>query len=307
MLPQLPQLDSIQPRSSFRFGKPSSGNQIPGLEIDSIGRTFIVSGNRLYRLSSELVEEEVVTLMDFYTHRGLALSDDDSTIVVCLFDLSCYFYNASNLNTGPVRTIPNAIVGGFSFALFMSGNSVYTASYPEDRSRMVLQQFGHNFIRSSDVNNEAHGGSYIFTTDTYRVFYGGEKKKDFVYYLAYDAVSHTNKLMRTCSVADCSGTSSCGINALYEGVFSCGSRGPINSALLRASIMNNFGKNGLAALVMNCRLPGCLICSVNITATNEAMDSKYDSCSTASLVSNETTDVDWDNPSQCSEVFQVAL
>ena len=82
-----------------------------GLQVDSTGSTYLAVRNYLYRLNAQLIQEERVDLGATVINRGLALSST-GMVVVCFEDLSCSVYNASNLSTGPIRSVSNACRSG---------------------------------------------------------------------------------------------------------------------------------------------------------------------------------------------------
>ncbi len=100
------------------FSFQRSGNLV-GLQVDSTGRTFLAARNYLYRLNAQLIQEERVYLGATVITEGLALSST-GMLVVCLEDLSCSVYNTSNLSTGPIRSVSNAIIGHDRWGLWSS-------------------------------------------------------------------------------------------------------------------------------------------------------------------------------------------
>ncbi len=161
--------------------------------------------------------------------------------MVCLEDLSCSVYNASNLSAGPIRSVSNAIASAdpdFGAAIFTSGDTFYTgastgAGTISMQHRMVLQQFGEGFNRSFD-NNPSSGTrnelDLVFVvSDFSRQFYGGFVSGDFIYYVVSDyrpsTIDRAIRLLRICNMPDCGGPSTCGVTALYELGINCGLQG----------------------------------------------------------------------------------
>ena len=266
--------------------------------MDSTGRTFLAADNYLYRLDAQLVQEERVDLGATVINRGLALSST-GMLVVCLVDLSCSVYNASNLSAGPIWSVSNAIAStdpDFGAAIFTSGETFYTGASTDAATltlqhRMVLQQFGEGFNRSSD-NNPSGTLELVFRVSNFaRQFYGGFVSGDFAYYVVADyqpAGARAIRLLRVCNMPDCGGPSTCGVTALYELGINCGFLYITIGALTRVcgvSLVEDFsGISGPTAVVTICT-PGFTtrnsLCLVDVTAVNEAMDAKYDSCITS--------------------------
>ncbi len=196
---------------------------LPGLQVDSTGRTFLAADIYLYRLNAQLLQEERVDLGATVIDKGLALSST-GMLVVCLEDLSCSVYNASNLSAGPIRSVSNAIASAdpdFGAAIFTSGDTFYTGASTGAGEKMVLQQFGEGFNRSSNNNPSGTRNALVFgVSDFRRRFYafGGFVSGGFAYYVVVDyrpATAQAIRLLRVCSMPDCGGPSTCGVTASY--------------------------------------------------------------------------------------------
>ncbi len=272
----------------------------PGLQVDSTGRAFLAAGNNLYRLSAQLLPEETVDLGATVITRGLDLSST-GTVVVCLVDLSCSVYNGSNLSAGPIRTVTNAIASAdddFGAAIITSGDTFYTGASTGAGSgeRMVLNQFGEEFSRSSNNNPSDTRNELAFVISEFsRQFYDGFVSGDFTYYVVADyqpsSIDRAIRLLRVCNnVTDCGGPT-CGVTALYEFGFNCGDQ--TISGVTRVcgvSLVEDFsGISGPTAVISICS-PAFIrnsVCVVNLTAVNDALDAKYGSC-----IVSETGDTD---------------
>ncbi len=281
---------------SFSFDIPIN---IPGLRVDSTGRTFLAADNYLYRLNAQLIQEERVDLGANVINQGLALSST-GMLVVCLEDLSCSVYNASNLNAGPIRNVSNAIADPdyLGAAIFTSGDTFYTGESVvtvAGGQRMVLQQFGDDFNRSSNNNPSGTRNELVFgISDFRRQFYafGGFMSGRFAYYVVVDyqpADARAIRLLRVCNMPDCGGPSTCGVTALYELGINCGIQTITEGThVCGVSLVEDFsGISGPTAVITICYDITNSICVVNITAVNEAMDAKYDSCIVSRTVGEE--------------------
>ncbi len=267
-----------------------ASTNVPGLQVDSIGRTFLAADNYLYRLNAQLIQEARVDLGSSIINRGLALSST-GILVVCLEDLSCSVYNASNISTGPIRNVSNAIASAdpdFGAAIFTSGDTFYTGATTGAGERMVLQQFGEGFNRSSDNNPPGTRNELVFrVSDFARQFYSGFVSGGFAYYAVADyqpnTVGRSIKLLRVCNMPDCGGPSTCGVTALYElGITDCAFQAISGATrVCGVSLVDDFSAiSGPTAVITICT-PGFnrnSICLVDVTIVNEAMDTKYDSC-----------------------------
>ncbi len=288
---------------SFSFDFIDDSESFAGLQVDSTGRTFLAADNYLYRLNAQLMEQERVDLGDTVITEGLALSST-GMVGVCLINSYCSVYNASNLSTGPIRSVSNA--GNLDAAIIMSGDTFYTGATVE--KRMVLQQFGEGFSRSSDNNPS---GSLAYEVNNFeREFYayGGFVSGGFAYYVVADyrpVTAQAIRLLRVCNMPDCGGPSTCGVTALYELGFDCGFQTITEDAGLCAlSFVEDFsGISGPTAVVNLCFGSSNSICVVNITAANEAMDKKYDSCIVSRTVGEEFG-LRWKTSNSCDTLPQ---
>ncbi len=269
----------------------------PGLQVDSTGRTFIAADNYLYRLNAQLIQEETVDLgATIIASKALALSST-GMLVVCLDDLSCSVYNASNLSAGPIRRVSNAIRGDIRFgvAIFTSGDSFYTGAITGTGigQGMVLQQFGEEFSRSSENNPSDMRNELVFKIPFGRQFYsyGGFVSSGFAYYVVVDyhpVSARAIRLLRVCNLPDCGGLSTCGVTALYELQINCGFQSIAeNTVVCAVSLVEDFSGISGPIAVINLCVGTNSICVVNITAVNEAMDAKYDSCIVSRTVGEE--------------------
>ncbi len=239
-------------------------------------------------------------------------------------DLSCSVYNASNLRAGPVRRLPNAIASSdpdFGSAIFMVGDSFYTGSStgsgPALGQKMVLQQFGERFNRSSNNNDQSTDSrtSLVYRVGGFsRQFYGGFVSGDYAYYVVadYQEGARAIRLLRVCNVADCGGPSTCGVTALYEAGFDCAFRGVTVDARVRGvSLMQDFSEISGPTVVISTSSPGFnrnSVCLLNLTAVDEAMDAKYQSC-IVSRTANEPIGLAWRTGSEevCDDLALVSF
>ncbi len=114
----------------------------------------------------------------------------------------------------------------------------------------------------------------------------------FAYYVVVDyrpVTAQAIRLLRICNKPDCGGPSNCGVTALYELGINCGFQTITGgSHVCAVSLVEDFsGISGPTAVVNICFGNTNSICLVNVTAVNEAMDAKYDSCIVSRTVGEE--------------------
>ena len=278
----------------------------PGLQVDSTRRVFVSAGNILFRLSPELVQEESISLSADVVSRGVALSGDGSKVVVCLTDLSCSVYNATDLAAGPVfGTFNNTISSQGPVTLFTGGDTFYVGSVGLGAIQLGQYGFGADvFARSTPYA--------ITETQFERNFGGGFMRGGYVYYFVAD--NNPNDLrefrvMRVCHATDCASGNSCSIQALYETSFVCvRSSVGVNARICDVSLMNNMVPNsGPTVVITRCEMGASrnYICYVNLDDIDSKMDAKYDSCSTRNP--SEALDVAWISANKFCNGFTVSF
>ena len=203
------------------------------LQVDAEGRTYLIAGTQLLRLSKDLQLEQNVTLPD--TAATLSLSPDGQRLLVCLngmMDRSCVVYNTDNMTAQPVDTTlsllsdPNNPNRPISAVSFSTDGSFYIGSYVSVAASsrvgmMKLSQYiygdgtGSPIIRSEDYN--------AVTTGFVRIFLFGFVNGAYAYFVVVDPLVEADfRVMRVCHATSCPGNAaSCGINALYEQDIQC--------------------------------------------------------------------------------------
>ena len=286
-----------------RFDFPSSPSRSPGLQVDREGKVYTAAGNQLYRLNGNLVLEETRELGSEAVN--ISLSSDGRWLVVCLTDLSCEVYNATNFSAGNVFMRPgNTISPTGNIALFAAEDSFYVGGFtisgsPRRQTEIVLGQYGFDGSQSSSASR-----SYDITANGFvRNFYGsGFIRGNNTYYFAVDNLRKF-KVMRVCHNSD--------FGALYELDLTCGGRRPSSTTRISGvSVVGNFaGMTGpIVVLSINRPLPSTsnLVCLYNLDAIDGRMQDKFDSCAAATNMV-EQIELSWiiEEP-LCSTEFSVS-
>ena len=112
------------------------------MKVDGDGRVFVGAGNQLFRLDSTLALQENMTLSS--SVLKVALSSDERRVVVCLGDLSCAVYNASDFGAGEQSRRTGASVSSDAVGLFTAEeDSFYVGSVTSGAVLSVnLGQYG---------------------------------------------------------------------------------------------------------------------------------------------------------------------
>ena len=284
------------------------------LQVDAEGRTYVIAGTQLLRLSKDLKLEQNVTLPD--TAATLSLSPDGQRILVCfngMIDRSCAVYNTDNMTAQSVATTltlisdPNSPNSPTSAVSFSTDGSFYVVSYVTTvaSSRvgiMRLSQYiygdgtGSPIIRSEDYN--------AVTTGFVRIFLFGFVDGAYAYFVVLDPLTEADfRVMRVCHATSCPGNvASCGIDALYEQDIQCGiPTSRFGTELLcGASLVDNFGATpGPSMVVSRCRQgrdSDNNVCFFNFTTINNNMNMRYDGCRAETILE---TRMAWDGFDIC--------
>ena len=252
------------------------------VKVDGDGRVFLAAGNQLLRLDSTLTLQENVTLGSSVLR--VALSSDERRVVVCLSDLSCAVYNASDFGAGEQLRRTGASVSSDVVALFTAEeNSFYVGSVTSGASpSMNLGQYGFggwNFERLSP-----NGGYTIRRTGFMRTFFGGFVSGINVYYFMADGNPREVRglrVLRACNISTCS--TPCTFDALYELRIDCGSgTHPQNSVICGLSVLDSFaGSSDTTVVLARCNVGGSVrnrVCSYRLADIDLEMDRKYTEC-----------------------------
>ena len=277
------------------------------MKVDSGGRVFLAAGNQLLRLDGSLALQENVTLGSSVLR--VALSSDERRVVVCLSDLSCAVYNASDFGAGEqLRRTEAGSASSDEVALFTAReNSFYVGSIVGGIfGSMNLRQYGFgdtDFVRSTDYR--------VLQSSLMRTFFGGFVNGTNAYYFVADSspsVVRGLRVLRVCHISTCS--SPCTFNALYELRIDCG-RGsfPSTSVICGLSVLDSFaGSSDTTVVLARCNAAGVSarnrVCSFQLADIDREMDRKYTECA------GGTGDIEvaWDYYSdQCAYYFQVSI
>ena len=298
----LPLLVVAQQRE-FYFSSGSSD-----MKVDGGGGVFLAASNQLLRLDSTLALQENMTLGSSVLR--VALSSDDRRVVVCLSDMSCAVYNASDFGAGEELRKTGASVSSDVVALFTAReNSFYVGSVVGGASRsMDLGQYGfgeESFARSTNYRIERGG----FT----RTFFGGFVNGTNAYYFMADGSPSEVRglrVLRACDISTCSmGSSLCNFDALYELRIDCGGGTlPQNSVICGLSVLDSFADSSDTTVVLARCNRGVSarnrVCSFRLADIDLAMSRKYTQCAGGTGY----IQVAWDSARdrQCSAEFQVS-
>ena len=249
------------------------------MKVDGDGRVFLAAGNQLLRLDSTLVLQENITLGG--SVLKVALSSDERRVVVCLSDLSCAVYNASDFGAGQQLRRTGASVSSSVVALFTAReNSFYVGSVVGGAlPSMNLGQYGfvESFARSTNYPIQRSGFM--------RTFFGGFVNGTNAYYFMADSNPRPDvRGLRVLRVCDTTCSSPCSFDALYELRIVCGGSTliPLNSVICGLSVLDGFaGSSDTTVVLASCNTGSSVrnrVCSYRLADIDHKMDRKYTEC-----------------------------
>ena len=304
--------------SCQRFSLPSTPSRSPGLQVDGAGKIYVSSESQLYRLNSNLKLEETRSLTSEAVN--ISLSTNGRWLVVCLTDLSCEVYNATNLAVEPVIRRENVIRAPENVALFVAEDSFYVGSISVAdgsgaQKQIILGQYGF----AGNRNGTAESGTYSITTNEFesrrnifipvfvRNFYGGFVRESNAYYFATDNnPSSSNvssiRVIRVCHNSD--------FGALYELSLGCGGITPsFDTRISGISVKDNFAGMSGTTIVLSRNQPQSsqnFLCFFNLEMIDNIMQQKFDSCTVAMGNTQEQIHLAWRNTVTSCDDFMVS-
>ena len=259
------------------------------------GKVFASSHNTVYLYSSDLVQQQSVSLESVVI--GLTTTQNGQWLVVCLEYGDCSVINGSNINDDPSLTV-NGIVGDSISALFTTpgtdGQRFYIGSYGaiggSGGVRMHYSEYG--FAGSQSVDR-----SVIIDPSTGfqgRDFYYGFFQSGYAYYVVSDTTGGSVRELRIIRVCNISQSNS--FDSQYELVLVCG--GQFISINIRGiSVFNE------ETLIIGQTANGASrVCSYNLSDINSMMDSSYQTCV---VEGSDNKNVQWvpNNQTSCTSVI----
>ena len=283
--------------SSQRYELPASSSGSRGLRVDGAGRVYVSAGSWLYRLTSDLgLEERRNVTSDV---ANISLSTDGRWLVVCLTDLFCEVYNATNLTGQPVfRRQLDAFKSADNFALFAAEDSFYAGSIVVGQSEdIVLGQYGFTGDR---VGVEESGLYDIDRSAFVRNMYGGFVRGDYAYYFAVDNEPGGIRNVRVMRV--CHNTN---FAAMYELQLPCSVRVPgPDTRIAGVSLVDNFGGLSGPIVVLTRNRPGTsqnYVCLYSLDEIDRIMEGYFNTCLAGGV--ELQIDLSWQNTARfCNEL-----
>eukprot|EP00731_Ephydatia_muelleri_P021674 Em0014g265a len=205
------------------FNPTGQPNDVVVTTSSSIYVSTNVSGSgRVYRLNGSLVQQEVLQFPSGIAVLRIALSSDQSKLIVWVSNGSCIAYNAGNLSKGSVGTFQNVQVAGNNNVALVSapvsggGNSFYVGS--SNGTVILIGQYGLDGTAGSV--SRTSGNLFSVTASTFtRNWYGGFVAGSYTYFVVFDVFPSPGPGVRVLRV--CNNYNETSIAAMYELYLNC--------------------------------------------------------------------------------------
>jgi hypothetical protein len=235
------------------------------------------------------------------------MSSDGRWVVVCLTDLSCEVYHATNFSAGHIFRRENAIISVDNFALFAAEDSFYVGGIATNvmgaQDRIILGRYGFAGSRIDVVMS-----SYEITRDGFiRNVYGGFVGRGNAYYFVVDNAPNRVRSVRVIRV--CHNGS---FNALYELTLDCGLGPNSMSRISGVSVADHFdGITGGTVVLSRSQRQSSnrnFVCLFDLSRIDSIMEQKFSTC-TAATGSNthERINLAWRRDETSCNEFMVGI
>ena len=259
----------------------------------------------MYRLNGSLVQQEVLQFLSGTTILRIALSSDESRLIVCVSNKSCISYIANDLTNGSVVAFQNSLASSNNVALVSApviggGNSFYVGS--SNGTVILIGQYGLDGAAGSV--SRSTGNLFGVTANSFtRNWFGGFVAGSYTYFVVLDVntSSISRPAMRLLRV--CNNSNETSVAAMYEAEINCFSSGAVDEAstVVGVSLLESF-PSGEVTLVIGFVTPNgdpiSRVCAVGLSSVDRAMNTA--SCSGTSLPWRDTVSSAQSCPNRCN-------
>ena len=185
----------------LQFSLPGQPNDVAVSSTSNVYVSNNVSGSgRVYRLKGSLVQQELLQFPSGTSVLRIALSSDESRLIVCVSNKSCISYIANDCTKGSVSTFQNSLASSNNVALVSApviggGNSASGFCIGSSNGTVILiGQYGLDGAAGSV--SRSSGNLFGVTAGSFtRNWFGGVVAGFYTYLVVID-VSTTSSLSR---------------------------------------------------------------------------------------------------------------
>ena len=287
--------------SPLQFNLPGQSNDVAVSSISNVYASTNVSGSgRVYRLNGSLVQQEVLQFPSGTSVLRIALSSDESRLIVCVNNKSCISYIANDFTKGSVSSFPNSLTSSNNAALVSAPviggrNSFFVGS--SNGTVILIGQYGLDGAAGSA--SRSSGNLFGVTASSFtRNWFGGFVAGFYTYFVVFDVSASLISRPGVRVLRVCDNSNSTSVAAMYEIELDClGLAGNVNSyaRFASASLVSyptTAGGPFEDRLVIGIVTPtlggytGTLrsrVCTYSLSQIDSMMDSAYAQCSSGSL------------------------
>ena len=259
----------------------------------------------MYRLNGSLVQQEVLQFPFETFVLRIALSSDESRLIICFSNKSCISYIANDLTKGSVVAFQNSLASSNNVALVSApviggGNSFYVGS--SNGTVILFGQYGLDGAARSV--SRPSGNLFGVTAGSFtRKWFGGFVAGSYTYFVVLDVntSSISRPAIRVLRVCDNSNETS--VAAMYEAEINCFSSDTVDedSTVVGVSLLESFPSGGdtlVIGFVTPNSDPISHVCAVGLSSVDSAMNTA--SCSGTSLPWRDTVSSALSCPNRCN-------
>ena len=281
----------------LQFSLPGQPNDVVFSTTNVYASTNVSGSGRVYRLNGSLVQQEVLQFPSGISALRIALSSDESRLIVCVSNKTCISYIVNDLTKGSV----SAFLASSNNAALVSapviggGNSFYVGS--SNGTVILIGQYGLDGAAGSV--SRSSGNLFGVTAASFiRNWFGGFVAGSYTYFVVLDVSTSPiyRPGVRVLRVCDNSNTTS--VAAMYEIELDC---------LALAGNVNSYARFAGASVVSYPTFAGGLfedrlvigivtpplggytasvrsrVCTYSLSQIDSMMDSANAQCSSGSL------------------------
>ena len=283
-------------------------NQATDLAVGSSGQVYVsdtVNGRSVvYRLNSRLAQQESVTLPSGVSVVRLALSPDESRLVVCVSNRSCISYDVNNLSNGPLSMFQSVLSDSTNVALVSApviggGTSFYVGS--SSGTVILIGQYGLDGAAGSV--SRSSGNLFDVTAGWFtRNWFGGFVAGSYTYFVVLDVSTSPISRPGVRVLRVCDNSNETSVAAMYEAEINCFSSAAVDSssAVVSVSLLESFPSGGATLVIglVTTVAPISHVCTVGLSSVDSAMNTA--SCSGTSLPWRDTVSSPQSCPNRCN-------
>ena len=260
---------------------------------------------RVHRLNGSLVQQEVLQFPLETSVLRIALSSDESRLIVCVSNNSCISYFANDLAEGSVSAFLNSLASSNNVALVSApviggGNSFYVGS--SNGTVILIGQYGLDGAAGSV--SRSSGNLFGVTAASFtRNWFGGFVAGSYTYFVVLDVNTSSISRPGVRVLRVCDNSNETSVAAVYEAEINCSSSSAVDgtSKVVGVSLLESFHSGG-ATLVIGLVTPNAplisRVCTIGLSSVDSAMNTA--SCSDTSLPWRDTVSSAQSCPNRCN-------